>query len=135
MTGVLKAPGPVLRALKGEDEPTKVPTMTHTTDIRRLNDIMRNHLPVLGQVLLTPGITSLSPERKLAVLNAVRTYDAFTKDNDPHGEHDFGAFEIGGDRVFWKIDYYDLSLEGGSPNPADPAVTRRVLTIMLANEY
>lgn len=109
--------------------------MTHTTDIRRLNDIMRNNLPVLGQVLLTPGIAGLPPVQKLAILDAVRTYDAFTKNSDPHGEHDFGSFESDGEHVFWKIDYYDLSLEGGSPNPADPAVTRRVLTIMLANEY
>ncbi|WP_375188318.1 DUF3768 domain-containing protein [Sphingobium yanoikuyae] len=31
--------------------------------------------------------------------------------------------------------YYDPSLEWGSANPADPAVTARVLTIMWAYEY
>ena len=62
-------------------------------------------------------------------------FDAFTEDNDPHGEHDFGAFDHAGHRIFWKIDYYDQSLEFGSENPADPAKTTRVLTIMLADEY
>ena len=50
-------------------------------------------------------------------------------------EHDFGAFELEGQNLFWKIDYYDTGLKYGSPNPEDPRVTRRVLTIMLAEEY
>jgi hypothetical protein len=53
----------------------------------------------------------------------------------PYGEHDFGSFEIAGEKVFWKIDYYDLSLEFGSNDSADPAQTKRVLTILLAEEY
>lgn len=62
-------------------------------------------------------------------------FDAFTPDIEPYEEHDFGAVEIAGQRVFWKIDYYDTSLEYCSPDPSDPAVTTRVLTVMLANEY
>jgi hypothetical protein len=65
----------------------------------------------------------------------MRRFDAFTPDNDPHGEHDFGAFDEGGDRFFWKIDYYDKQMEFGSPDAADPDVTARVLTLMLAEEY
>ncbi len=65
----------------------------------------------------------------------MRDFEDFTADNDPYGEHDFGAFQLGGEKLFWKIDYYDLALEMGSPDPADPAVTRRILTIMLAEEY
>ena len=59
----------------------------------------------------------------------------FTEDNDPHGEHDFGSFELAGRKFFWKIDYYDANMEFGSEDPADPAKTTRVLTIMLAEEY
>ncbi len=62
-------------------------------------------------------------------------FDSFTEDNDPHGKHDFGAFEHEGKRVFWKIDYYAPDMEHGSENPADPKQTVRVLTIMLASEY
>ena len=55
--------------------------------------------------------------------------------HDPEGEHDFGAFEHGGARFFWKIDYYTPDMEHGSEDPADPSQTLRVLTIMLAEEY
>jgi Protein of unknown function (DUF3768) len=65
----------------------------------------------------------------------VELFDDFTEDDDPHGERDFGAFENEGQRIFWKIDYYDTTLTKGSANPADPQQTVRVLTIMLASEY
>ena len=70
-----------------------------------------------------------------SLLAKVRAFDVFTDDNDPHGEHDFGAVDEGGVRCFWKIDCYDRATEIGSPDPADPAVTTRVLTIMRADEY
>ena len=57
------------------------------------------------------------------------------EDNDPHGEHDFGSFELCGRKLFWKIEYYDPDLQHGSEDPADPAKTMRVLTVMLAEEY
>ncbi|CAN0590562.1 unnamed protein product [Laminaria digitata] len=63
------------------------------------------------------------------------SFDVFTEDNDPHGEHDFGAFEVADQKIFWKIDYFDLALSGYSPDPANRDVTHRVLTIMLASEY
>ena len=70
-----------------------------------------------------------------AIAKRVQEFDDFTEDNDPHGEHDFGAFEHEGMKIFWKIEYYDMNLKYGSENPADPSKTQRVLQIMLAEEY
>jgi hypothetical protein len=77
----------------------------------------------------------LSQRDQSAIREKVELFDDFTKDNDPHGEHDFGAFQHEGERIFWKIDYYAPDMEHGSENPADPKQTVRVLTIMLASEY
>ncbi len=63
------------------------------------------------------------------------TFSDFTPENDPHGEHDFGSFAVAGRKFFFKIDYFDAAMEFGSEDPADPAKTTRVLTIMLAEEY
>ena len=69
------------------------------------------------------------------MVEAVRSFDAFSEDNDPWGEHDFGAIEIGGQKIFWKLDCYDPTLTYQSENAANEALTHRVLTIMLASEY
>jgi hypothetical protein len=102
--------------------------------IRALNDAFRRSLTG-GKVMMTAGIAALSVAMQAKVLNEVQTFDAFTADNDPHGEHDFGNFEVDGRKIFWKIDYYDAAMEFGSEDPADSAKTTRVLTIMLASEY
>lgn len=68
-------------------------------------------------------------------MDAVRAFDGFSESKDPYQEHDFGSIIIQGHKVFWKIDAYDLDMLGHSPNPTDPSVTTRVLTIMLADEY
>ena len=64
---------------------------------------------------------------------AVQEFSNFTEDNDPHGEHDFGSFTVAGNKVFWKIDYYDQQLSGWC-DPLSPDCNR-VLTVMLAEEY
>jgi hypothetical protein len=84
---------------------------------------------------MTRGIAALPPQEQMAIMVRVHTFDAFTPDNDPHGEHDFGSFEYAGKTVFWKIDCYDRDLNYGSPDPSDESVTERVLTVMLAEEY
>ncbi|MDY6947220.1 MAG: DUF3768 domain-containing protein [Pseudomonadota bacterium] len=102
--------------------------------IRQLNDQFRSTFAG-GKILLTQGITDHAGALLPGLLLQVRLFTSFDEGNDPHGEHDFGAFEWTGETVFWKIDYYDSDLLMGSPDPADPAVTTRVLTIMLAWEY
>jgi hypothetical protein len=84
-------------------------------------------------VIFTAGIAGR--EDSNTILDRVRAFEKFDADNDPHCEHDFGAFDQGRDTIFWKIDYYDADLSHGSEDPADPTVTTRVLTIMLAEEY
>ena len=88
-----------------------------------------------GKMLLTRGVCALPVDDQAAILERVRNFDDFTPANDPWGEHDFGAFEHNGHRIFWKVDAYDRDERFGSPDPADPRVTKRVLTIMLAGEY
>lgn len=103
--------------------------------VRDLNDRFRKEGWGQGTILITHGVSAHGPAFVAAALASVRAFDAFTKDNDPYGEHDFGSFNLEGERLFFKIDAYDLALEGASPNAADPAQTRRVLTLMLAQEY
>ena len=104
------------------------------SDIATLNDNLRRTFTG-GQVLLTAGIDSLPADDKANILSMVRNFNDFAEDNDPYGEHDFGSFNYKGNKIFWKIDYYDLNYEFMSENPADPTITNRVMTILLAEEW
>jgi hypothetical protein len=101
--------------------------------IRVLNDNFRSTF-VSGQVVMTQGVNALPIDTKARVLLSVQSFSNFTKDNDPHREHDFGNFKVEGETYFFKVDYYAHDMEGGSEDPADPNVTTRVLTIMRADE-
>lgn len=109
-------------------------TNAKTARIAELNDVLRTTF-LTGKVLLTEGIRDLPDALQSSVIEAVQTFQAFTPDNDPHGEHDFGALTVEGHKVFWKIDYYAPDMLHGSDDASDPKQTRRVLTIMLAEEY
>lgn len=110
------------------------PINDQTPRIRELNDTLRTTF-VGGAIVLTNGVAALGPEVRSQVLAAVRQFDAFSADNDPYGEHDFGAIKIDAQTFFFKIDCYDRSLTLHSPDPADPSATTQVLTVMLADEY
>ena len=103
--------------------------------IRELNDCFRREGQGRGSVMVTSGVQDEGAEFVLQAIAAVRRFDDFSEDNDPWGEHDFGAVEVMDQKVFWKIDYYTPDLSAGSENPANAALTHRVLTIMLATEY
>jgi hypothetical protein len=103
-----------------------------TQRIRALNDQARQTL-IGCRVLITPGVRAL--DATVAILGVVQQYSAFTPDNDPFGEHDFGSFQFAGETIFWKFDYYDLDLTMHSPDATDPDVTARVLTVLLGSEY
>jgi hypothetical protein len=102
--------------------------------IRELNDQFRSG-GIDGMIVITGAVKELGDQALLEIAMAVQTYTKFDGGNDPNLEHDFGSIQHGHHTLFWKIDYYDRQLEFGSPDPADPAVTTRVLTIMLASEY
>jgi hypothetical protein len=105
-----------------------------TNRIRALNDELRRNLPNCHAVMTT-GIAALGHEAVERIVKTIAVYDDFCQANDPYGEHDFGSFEADGNVIFFKIDYYDKALTAHSPDPSDPSVTERVITIMLAEEY
>ena len=105
-----------------------------TARIRALNDELRQNFAG-GLAVMTPGIAALGAAAVTRIVKTIAVFDDFCHANDPHEEHDFGAFDADGHRVFFKIDYFDGTLTYHSPDPADPSVTKRVITIMLAEEY
>jgi Protein of unknown function (DUF3768) len=117
----------------------------------RWRDLARSAMGLACTAVATAGFRSLSASDQSSVRELIETFDAFDEDNDPHGERDFGTIYQLGDgrwtterprvredereRVFWKLDYYDRDLQFGSEDAANPAQTRRFLTIMLSDEY
>ena len=124
--------------------------LSRSERIAWLNDRARQAMGLACVAVATEGFRALPQADQSRVRELVETYDAFTPDNDPYGERDFGAIYKSSDgrwstgyptmgkvveKVFWKIDAYDRDLRFGSEDPANPAVTRRILTIMLASDY
>jgi hypothetical protein len=107
---------------------------TKTEQIRTLNDQLRQNFSE-GTAVLTCGIAALGAKAVARIVKTIAIFDDFCHANDPHQEHDFGAFEADGHVIFFKIDYYDKTLTCHSPDAADRFVTERVITIMLAEEY
>ena len=116
-------------------------SQVNTKCIAEYNDRFRagDHA-IPGRWVVTAGLSDLVAEGLAgadmpALFAAVQGFSVFTEDNDPHHEHDFGAFDFAGQRCFWKIDLYDANYAYGTEDASDLTVTRRVLTIMLASEY
>ncbi len=119
----------------GRDDDARLSNvLQRAQQIANLNDALRR-TGAGGRLYLTSGVSAYPHDQLIQILRTVRDFDRFDGDNDPHGEHDFGAFEHDGTRLFWKIDYYDRDLRFASPDPTDPKVTLRVLTILLAEEW
>ena len=114
-----------------EDTRTELP---RAEAIARLNDSMRRSGGG-GLIVATSGVRALKAFSQLDLLHALASYDRFDLHNDPHGERDFGDLELWGTELLWKIDYLDHEMIYGSDDPADPAQTTRVLTVMLTMEY
>ena len=102
--------------------------------IRELNDALRRH-GTGGRIVMTAGIQALGQAAVNEIINKVRAFNNFTKDNDPWGEHDCALLTVSGNRIMYKIDYFDRDLQYASSDPADALKTCRVMTILLAEEY
>jgi Protein of unknown function (DUF3768) len=108
--------------------------ISKTEQIRALNDELRQNLAV-GTAFITAGVAALGAKAVACIVKTIAAYDDFCHANDPYEEHDFGSFDVDGQTIFFKIDYFDKALASHSPDPTDPSVTERVITIMLAEEY
>ena len=104
------------------------------SDIATLNDTFRKTFTG-GQVLLTAGIAAMSSEDKANIISLVQNFNDFTPDNNPYSENDFGTFDYKGEKILWKIDYYDLNNKYHSEDPSNPYITNRILTIMKVFEW
>jgi len=97
--------------------------LTVSDAIRQLNDQSRTTFEG-GRVTMTAGVDALPSDVKAMAIRKVATFSDFTPNNDPHGEHDFGSFDLAGQKFFWKIDYYDKACEFGSEDPTMPLSRR-----------
>lgn len=102
--------------------------------IRTLNDRLRVD-GLGGTIVCTQGILSLNTDMIASISDAVRNFDNFNSDNDPHGEHDCAIVSVGNETILFKIDYFDPTMKFHSDDPTNPEITNRVMTIMLASEY
>ncbi len=109
-------------------------TIIKTERIRELNDALRRTFTG-GKVVMTASVQSLPADTVARALSKMRTFNEFTADNDPYGEHDMAIYTVNGEEFRWKIDYYNTTLDAGSEDPSNPADTTRVLTLMLASDY
>lgn len=103
-----------------------------------VNDVFRRALGhkagIPGKFVMTAGIAALGDSVVYEIIRKVCAFDRFTDDNDPEGDHSFGAFEHECVSIFWKIDYYaDADCEHGAENPS--AQCFRVLTVLRADEW
>jgi hypothetical protein len=125
------------------------PMSDSTEQTRRLNDLARTRpQTVNASWVMTQGVAKLlageddasadvsaALERLAALRAALAAFTDFSESNDLHGEHDFGAFVLFGQRLFWKNDYYHPDHDTHAPVPSNIELCRRILTVMLAEEY
>jgi hypothetical protein len=93
--------------------------------------------PIQGRMHLTSSLAMAEDGLALEAVQAVGKFAIFEPENDPDGWHDFGAVDIRGEKIFWKIDLYeaDSDFRYGAEAPDNLATTMRVLTIMMASDW
>jgi hypothetical protein len=103
-------------------------------EIRRLNDQFRTTFRG-GEILLTASVAALPDMVKASALEKVAAFKDFNEENDPSEEHDYGSFDHCDREVWFKIDYYATDMEHASPDPTDTLLTKRIMTIGLAQDW
>jgi hypothetical protein len=121
-----------------------------TAQTRRLNDLARTKPESVNATwVITRGVAYLLADdmptaeplppgvnaRFVMLKRAVADYADWHEGNDPYSEHDFGSITVFGEKLLWKIDYYHPDHDTHAPDPSNVETCRRVLTIMLAEEY
>ena len=112
--------------------------MSQKFSVAELNDMFRSgqsEIEIPGRIVMTHGVAALGEEAVQEVLQKVRDFNDFKKDNDPYGEHDFGKIMHNDEAFYFKLDYYDPNLQYHSEDKTDLEKTVRVMTIMLVTEY
>lgn len=102
--------------------------------IAELNDQFRQTFKG-GKVVYSEGVKALPTMERVKVFSAIKAFSNFNEENDPYQEHHFGSVTINGERYFFMIDYFTLGLKHYSENPADPKITKRVMTIIKDSEF
>ena len=120
--------------MKGSEQAHCACDTPRAEQIARLNDRLRKY-GAGGAIMLTRGVRMMTGFKPTELLAKLAAYHGFDVDNDPHGERDFGDVEVCGTGLLWKIDYYSRDMKFASPDPADPEVTERILTVMLPEEW
>ncbi len=130
------------------NDPTDAPN-DYEPDIARVaaqNDAFRAHectgAPyssgevLRGRLVCTAAVAAMGQSFVVATCIAVAGQSSFSEEDDPDGYHDFGAVEVEGRRVWWKIDLFsDEELRWGAERLDDPSRTVRVLTILFPEDW
>lgn len=115
-------------------KPNGSPPVPRAERIARMNDQLRK-TGQGGTIMVTRGVRTLAGFSRDKLLAALAAYEGFDEDNDPHGERDLGDIDLWGAELLWKVEYFSPDMQFASNDPADPGITQRVLTVLLAEEY
>lgn len=94
-----------------------IETKERVAEIRRLNEAFRTTLR--GARLFLRQASRSCQLDEAAALQAVTEFKDFNEENDPHEERDYGSFDLSDREFWWKIDYYNPTMNGASQDPAD----------------
>lgn len=104
--------------------------MYDRTKTIELNDQLRTTFKG-GRVQMTAAVCALDPQLRGRALSALSRYDKFSDGE----EHDSGVFIFAGYSFEWRIEYRGKDGIGVSPDPANPEMTFRVLTLYAATDF